>query len=190
MEQERRRRIDRVTAPDYLDGLADVDAAGIRTMRDECREEETRLSFARRVLHGQLDIVRAEQARRSGGDPDGGLVGTLSDILADEPTSRSRDARSSPLYAPEEGGYGMRSHDTLVDDSALGRVPDMDDDELAQTLTRLQEKEAHISGLRRSVLEHLDALQDELIARYRDGSVDVDEVVASAVSAATDQPHS
>ena len=186
MEQERRRRIDRVTAEDYLDGLADVDIAGIRTMRDDCREEEPRLSYARRVVHGQLDIVRAEQARRAGGDSDD-LVGALTKILADDPAPRSREARTSPVYAPEDGGYGQRSHDTLVDDAALGRVPDLDDEELAALLTRLQEKEAHISSLRRAVLSHLDALQEELVRRYRDGTVDVDEVVASAVPGNPDE---
>ena len=179
--EQRRRRIDRVTSDDYLQDLASVDVAGVRTMRDDCREEEARLSYARRVVHGQLDIVRAEQARRSGGGEEG-LVGTLSDILADDPAPGSREARTAPLYAPDDGGYGQRSHDTLVDDASLGQVPDLDDEELAALLARLQEKEAHISGLRRTVLEHLDALQDELVGRYRDGTVSVDDVVASAVS--------
>ena len=186
METERRRRIDRVTAEDYLDGLDAASVPEIRVMRDDCREEEARLSYARRVIHGQLDIVRAEQARRSG-DGTEGLVGTLSEILADDPAPRSREARSAPLYAPDEGGYGQRAHDTLVDDASLGRVPELDDTELTALLERLSEKEAHISSLRRAVLSHLDALQDELIARYRDGSVNVDEVVASAVPGANDE---
>lgn len=186
MQHERRRRIDRVTSDDYLAGLGDVDVAGIRQMRDDCREEESGLSYARRVIHGQLDIVRAEQVRRSG-DGDSGLVATLSEILADDPAPRSREARSAPMYAPTDSGYGQRSHDTLVDDPAVSRVPDLDDDELVALFERLREKEAHISSLRRKVLQHLDALQEELIVRYRDGSVNVDEVVASAVSSATDE---
>lgn len=181
MEQERRRRIDRVTSDDYLADIGNADVPTIRSMRDDCREEETRLSFARRVLHGQLDIVRAEQRRRSG-DDDTGLVGALSEILADDPAPRSREARSAPMYAPEDGGYGQRAHDTLVDDAQLGQVPDLSDEELVALSDKLQEKEAHISSLRRTVLEHLDGLQDELIKRYRDGNVDVDEVVASSVS--------
>jgi hypothetical protein len=179
MEHERRRRIDRVTAEDYLDGLDTLDASGVRAMRDDCREEEARLSYARRLVHGQLDIVRAEQRRRSAGEG-GDLVETLTAILADDPAPRSRDARTAPVYAPGEDDYGHRSHDTLIDDPALGRVPDLDDDELAALLERLQAKEANVSTLRRTVLAHLDALQDELIRRYQDGSVNVDEVVALA----------
>lgn len=189
MEQERRRRIDRVTSEDYLEGLDAVDVEGVRAMRDDCREEETRLSYARRVVHGQLDIVRAEQARRSGGD-DADLVTALTKILADDPAPRSREARSAPMYAPEDGGYGQRSHDTLVDDAALGQVPDLDDTELDALLTRLQEKEAHISSLRRAVLSHLDALSEELIRRYRDNGVNVEDVVASAGATVPDEPAS
>src|SRR5688572_2877585 len=179
MEHERRRRIDRVTSDDFLAELDSADVASIRAMRDDCREEEARLSFARRVVHGQLDIVRAEQRRRSG-EGDEGLVSALTDVLSDEqPSARARELRSTPLYIPQEGGYGQREHDTLVDDAELGRVPDLDEAQLTSLLERLQSKEAHISSLRRTVLSHLDALQDELIVRYRDGNVDVDDVVAT-----------
>lgn len=181
MEQQRRRRIDRVTSEDYLEGLDSVDVPGIRAMRDDCHEEETRLSYARRVIHGQLDIVRAEQRRRTG-ESDEGLVATLSDVLADDPAPRSRQARNAPVYAPDDAGYGNRSHDTLIDDPAMGRVPDLSDEELTALFERLQEKEAHISSLRRTVLDNLDAVQGELINRYRDGTVDVDQVVAAATN--------
>ena len=78
-----RRRIDRITDEDFLDGLADLVPADIRTMRDDCREEEARLSYARRLLHGQLDIALAELQRREGTDADS-LVSTLTTILTDE----------------------------------------------------------------------------------------------------------
>ncbi len=177
--REHRRRLDRVTDVDYLADLANKSTAQLRAMRDDCREEEPGLSFARRVVHGQLDIVRAEQHRRAGGD-DGGLVGSLSDILADEPAPHARQARSSPLYTPDVADYGNRTWDVPVDDPALGRVPDLDDGELAAFADRLVASEREVSRLRRTVLDHLDALQAELIRRYRDGDVDVDEALAAA----------
>ena len=179
--QGRRRRIDRVTAPDYLDGLEDRSVAEIREMRDDCRSEETRLSYARRVVQGQLDIARAGALPTGGSEADeAALVAALARALADEPAPASREARSAPVFVPEEGGYGNRAYDTLVDDPELARLGSLDDAERASLMERLVTKEAEVSRLRRAVLDHLDALQAELIRRYREGPVDVDELVASA----------
>ena len=177
---QRRRRIDRVTDPAFVDGLSGLEAAELRSRRDDCREEETRLSYARRVLQGQLDIALAEQRRRAGLDDEGGLVGALSDILADHPSPGGRELRTAPLYTPEESGYGARAHDAAIDDPALSRVPDLDDAELAALVERLRSRESELSQLRRTVLAHLDALQAELVGRYRDEGVDLQEVVGAA----------
>jgi hypothetical protein len=184
--EQRRRRIDRVTATDFLDGLDDRTAAELRTMRDDCREEEAALSYSRRVVQGQIDIARAEQARRSAGHEAGreaDLVDELSGILA-EKTDGERDplkARISPLFIPDDQAYASRLHDPHIDNPELSRVPDLDDEELAALRERLSAQEVQVSELRRGVLDHLDALQTELVRRYRDGTADVDAVVASAV---------
>lgn len=182
-QQPRRRRIDRVTAPDYLDGLSQRSAAEVRTMRDECREEEARLSYARRLLQGRLDIVRAELARRRQGEDATGLVDALASILADEPPARSRVLRNAPLYNPEEAD-ARRRDDAQLGDPALGRLPELDDAEAAALAERLASDEREISDLRRTVLAHLDRLQQELIARYRDGAVALDDIVSSVAGQA------
>lgn len=179
MEGDRaRRRIDRVTSAGYVDSLAERTTDEVRRMRDDCRAEEAGLSFARRVAQGQLDIARAERRRREAGGEEG-LVGALSEILADQqPAPGSRQVRMAPVQAPDEQRYGQRAHDMPVDDPALGRVPELSDAELAQLVDRLQRAETHVSELRQKVLAHLDALQAELVSRYRSGTVDVDAVVA------------
>lgn len=181
--QQRRRRIDRITASDFLGGFEDRPAHELRAMRDDCRDEEAALSFARRVVQGQIDICRAELAHRSAGE-EADLVDELSGILAEKIDS-DRDplkARVSPMFDPDDQAYGNRAQDSPVDDPSLSRIPDLDDAELRALLERLQAKEASVSGLRRSVLDALDALQAELVRRYRDGALDVDAVVASTVS--------
>ncbi|MGH3664891.1 MAG: aerial mycelium formation protein [Egibacteraceae bacterium] len=181
---QRRRRIDRVSAADFLEGVDALPAAELRDLRDDCRDEEARLSYARRLLQGQLDIVQAEQRRRAGEEPEEGLVGSLSEILADDEDARRprTQIRPAPLFTPDEGGYGARAHDTLVEDPALGRLPDLDDDEVTALAERLAAREVEVSDLRRRVLAHLDALQAVLVRRYAEGGFDVDEVVASATS--------
>lgn len=178
-EPARRRRVDRVTASDYLDGLDGRTPAQVRTMRDECREEEARLSYARRLLHGQLDIVRAELARRQGGGSEG-LVDALSDILSDAAQQGPRTARSAPLYVPD-GEHGRRRGDRVLDEMPLSRLPDLDDEEIADLVGRLAEEERAISAMRRTILDHVDRLQAELVGRYRSGDARVDEAVTSAV---------
>lgn len=179
-----RRRIDRVVADDFLDGLADRSVDEVRVMRDECREEEARLSYARRLLQARLDIVRAEAARRAeGSDAEGGLLDALPGILADDPLpSTLGGARSTPVYDPDprEDG-GRRLGDGVLGDAALGRIPGASDEELVALVERTAEEERRVSEVRRTVLDRLDALQAELIGRYRSGSVDVDAIVSAAV---------
>lgn len=170
-----RRRIDRVTSDDYLDDLAEKSAAQVRAMRDECREEEARLSYARRLLHGQLDIARAELQRR-GTTGTSSLVGALSEILSDRVESSRRSAANTDVWVPT-GPMGRRRGDRVLDEVPLGRMPDLSDEELTEAVTRLAEEERTISRMRRTVMDHLDRLQQELISRYRDGGASVDEVV-------------
>ena len=59
----------------------------------------------------------------------------------------------------------------------LGRLPDLSDPELVAAVQRLTEEEQAISALRRKVMDNLDRLQQELIARYRDGAASINDVV-------------
>lgn len=180
-EQPHRRRIDRVTADDYLDGVGDRSAAEIRAMRDECREEEARLSYARRLLHGQLDIARAELERRGSGAT-GSLVTTLGSILADRPSGGPvRSVGNAGIYVPS-GPEGRRRGDRVLEEVPMGALPDLDDQQLVTAVTRLTEEEAAISEMRRTVMDHLDRLQQELIGRYRDGAASIDEIVPGSSS--------
>jgi hypothetical protein len=187
----RRRRIDRVTADDFLDGVDERSTDELRGMRDECRQEEARLSYARRLVQGRIDIARAEAARRERGDAEPlDLVALLPTILADEPPSQQREARAVSLYTPE-GPLGQRAHDALLDDPALGRLPDLRDAEVDELLERLRAQERDVSATRRRVLDHYDRLQAELIRRYRDGGAgDAIAAVVGQPAAGASQPAS
>src|SRR5690348_479128 len=80
----RNRRIDRLLASDYLLELPQRPIEEIREMRADAEQEETNLSYLRRLLQGRVDILRAELARRDGTGPGGSLVDALPQILADE----------------------------------------------------------------------------------------------------------
>lgn len=174
----RRRRIDRVTAPEYLDGLAEREPPDLRSMRAECQAEEGRLSYTRRMLQGRLDIVRAEATRRADGGEEG-LLAALPSILSDArhiPTELG-SVRSLRLYEPE--GASRRAEDG--DDVSLTNIQELDADELAALATRLAGTEARLSALRRQVLDRLDALQAELVLRYKSGSLRPDDALGDAL---------
>lgn len=171
-----RRRIDRVTSPDFLTGLPAATPAQLRTMRDECREEESRLSYVRRLLHGQMDVARAELTRRDAGGTQS-LITALGEVLADpQRPGAARSAANSITYDPS-GESGHRVGDGVLDHLPLHTLPDMSDDDLVAAVTKLAEDETVISALRRTVLDHLDRLQAELILRYRDGATSAHDVV-------------
>jgi hypothetical protein len=174
-----RRRIDRVTAPGYLDGLQERRPDELRAMRDECQAEEVRLSYVRRLVQGKLDIARAEAARRAGADAGAGeLVAALPTIFADAPAA-DRGIRAVSVYQPDD--EARRSDELPLDDAVLGRIPDLDDEELAGVIERLADEERRLSSLRATLLRHLDRVKEELVRRYREGEIALEDVVSSSM---------
>jgi hypothetical protein len=76
-----------------LSTLSDDD---LRVMIRELEKEEDDISFRRRVLHGRIDILRAELVARlreqvSAGEAKLADVGRLSEILAAKASPRTQD---------------------------------------------------------------------------------------------------
>ena len=172
------RRLDRIVDDSYLDALDQRSTDEVRRMRDECEEEESGISFARRVLQGRLDILRAEALRREhGGGPDsnGSLLSALPGILADD--ALGARPRVTRFLVPPSVQYHRRAVERLVDDEVLATLGQRGNDELADLAHELASKERELSVTRRTVLERLDRLQDELTSRYKAGMADVQEVL-------------
>jgi hypothetical protein len=161
----------RVTAPGYLRGLDQADAAAIRAMRDDCRREERRLSYLRRLVQGHLDLALAEVARRDGAEPQP-LIARVAHALTG-PDGGRRSARAVGLYEPPE-----TSEDEPVD-LAVTELVDLDDGSLRALVDRLRQRERALSDQRSILLAHLDRLQDALVARYREGAAAIDEVAGT-----------
>jgi hypothetical protein len=174
-------RLDRVLDEGYLAGLQSWSTAQVRTARAECEAEEEGISYARRVLQGRLDILRAELLRREGhGDGHAeDLLARLPDILsADHVASPPAQSRSTRLRVPEDADRLEAEIDAIV-----GHAPDLGDrgtDELAAVVERLGEHERHLSGVRRQLFDRIDALRDELARRYKDGTAAVSEILSGS----------
>jgi hypothetical protein len=165
------RRIDRVLAEDYLDGLAQASLADVRALRTEAEQEEVDLSYIRRMVQGRIDILRAELERRGG--VDGSLVDRLASILADEQRAPARGLGRHSTLEPSRAADHRRYVEQLVHDADLSDVTNSSEDELTSALETLAGEEEKLSGKRREVQTVMDACSAEITRRYREGEADV-----------------
>ncbi len=163
-----RRRLDRVLAPDFaadVDGMADV---ALADHRNDAEQEETDLSYARRLLQGRLDLLRAEATRRASGAPDSPrtdaeLVEELARILAkDTPDETDTHFVSTE---PSRVGEHRRTVEAVIADVELSDVRHLDDARLQEATTRLTEMEQTLSRTRTAVQRVLDRLDEAAEAR-------------------------
>jgi hypothetical protein len=174
------RRIDRVLAEDFVTDLGALPFADLRERRREAEQEETDLSYLRRVLQGRLDILRAELARRAGDETD--LIQALPRILADEPGPGPRGPRGLGRHAasePSRADAHRRHVEALIADVDLSNPQAHDDASLRAVLIRLEDEERRVSVQRRAVQSAMDALTAEITRRYRDGDADPSDLLPS-----------
>lgn len=171
------RRIDRVLAADFTEGLSAIPLAALRERRAEATAEESDLSYLRRMLHGRIDILAAEAARRANGD-DSPLVAKLAEILCDPPSSRVASARHLSIDRPGAGEYRGEVEAAL---SALA-LPDLagcSGEELRTAAGALERYEREVSDLRRKVQFVADECAAELGRRYRVGEAAIDDLLVA-----------
>jgi hypothetical protein len=173
-----RRRIDRVLGPGYLSGLGDLPLKVLRERRDEAAQEETDLSYLRRLLHARIDIVRAEQTRRSSGG-EASIVDQLATILADNALGPAAGSGRHQQLEPSRAGEHRRHAEALIGDTDLTDVESLSDEKLASALDTYAREELSVSSFRREVQGVMDALNAEIAQRYQQGSATVDELLES-----------
>lgn len=101
---------DRGASDDALLNLSDRTVDELRGLLDELYEEEQKVSYRRRVLHGKIDILRAELVRRlkedrseGKGDILGSDIDRLIEILANDLRGVSRfDVTDDDVWDDED----------------------------------------------------------------------------------------
>lgn len=168
MTTPQRRRIDRVLDPAFIAGIDGLDPAEVRSRLAEARSEEEELSYLRRLVHGELDIFRAELELREGDRaPEQDVVDRLAAVLGSGPERSSRGARAR--VSPPAGGPGRRRAERILSESRVSRLPDLSPDEIRASVDRLMSEERTISDERRRVHAVIDVLEGELLSRYKAG---------------------
>jgi hypothetical protein len=176
------RRIDRVLAPDFLDRVADIPLDDLRAMRTDAEQEETDLSYLRRMLQGRLDILRAETARRSDGAGATSLIDLLPGILADDGPHVAHGSGHHTAIEPSRADQHRRYVEALIADVRMSDPSGLNDDSLAHAVEVLEREEAAVSSNRRAVQVVMDQCTAEIARRYREGDADVADLLPSESS--------
>ena len=174
------RELERLLAPDYLDGMKDRSLEEVRAMRAECQEAETAVSFLRRLAQGRLDLVHAclDRAEGQGADLDS-IVDRLPSIIGSGPPRPAGYGRLPSQMSPDLDDAELTAEiDAVIDADRIGELPAMSDQELHVLGDRLTAIEARISDQRRALHERIDKLQAEIVSRYKTGEASVDGLLA------------
>jgi hypothetical protein len=171
-----RRRIDRVLDPGFLAAIGDRSMEELRAMRDDAAQEETDLSYLRRLLHARMDIVRFEEHRRAGGG-DGSVVDALPRILADNALGPAAGRGRHQTVEPSRAESHRRHVEALLADTGLSDVATLSDAELTECTEAYAAEESSVSDHRIRVQQVMDACNDEIARRYREGSASVDDLL-------------
>ncbi len=153
----------------------------LRSLRRDAQEQEADLSYLRRLLHGRMDILRAELDRRTLDPklrpvhPDT-LLHRLPQILADAPSSVRRAARHVTLGPPRGEQYRDQA-DALMGDVQLADLAAHTPAELLAALDRLAAHEREVSGRRQLLQRTADGCSAEITRRYREGEARVDDLL-------------
>lgn len=149
--------------------------AELRRVRAELQHEDDVVSYVRRMAQARLDLVRAEQLRRSEfGEQE--LADDLPVILSSHLTGGSP---RPPRPADDFSGHPLATElDALCNGASSSDLGKFSDAELVEFFDALHEFEFARSNQRRDLFVRIDALSAELVRRYRDGEADVDGLLA------------
>src|ERR1700759_378596 len=151
-----RRRLDRVLDPSFLSGVADRSIDEVRGLRDEAAQEETDLSYLRRLLHARIDIVRFEQQRRAEGGT-GSVLDQLPRILADNALGPAAGKGRHQTVEPSRADSHRRHVEALLADGGRPDVAPLGDDALVAAAAEYAAEESAVSTHRIRVQQVMDA---------------------------------
>lgn len=173
---DKRRKIDQILDPDFVDGLEELDIDELRARRRLCDEAENELSYYRRMLHGRMDLLAFELRRRRG-EETRSLLEALPEILSDHPGEGPPAGRPTRVTLPSIPDNRRRLIDRALEDDFLARLAFVEESELLEIQEQLVETEAEVSAQRQAVQQVFDAVQSELTRRYREGLASFDELL-------------
>lgn len=173
---------EQLLSEDTLQRLDSLDTDELRRARAACEAAEEGISYARRLLQGRLDILRARLDERD--EPEAGrLLAELPALLADDGhVADPAQARATRVRVPAGAERYSDLIDAVITEDDLPTLEgdDLQREELAgveRVTEALTAVERELSARRRALFTRIDALRAELVARYKDGRADVRELL-------------
>lgn len=173
-----RQSLEAMLAESYLGDLSAAPIDEVRRIRAALTDAEDGMSYLRRMVQGRLDVLAAEAARRDEGAGSGldELISRLPDRLAGStrthglgrPPQRLEPGSVDPDLAAELN--------EIVTRFGLDSVGQVETDDLWTAEAELTEFERQVSALRKQLFARIDAVEDEITRRYRNGEMSVDQL--------------
>ena len=166
------------SAPESID-LRDLSLEDLRLKRRKAETDEQDLSYVRRLLHGRIDIIKAEIARRSGeGDE---LIANLKTILSDSPGgARKSQGRYMGIEDADLSHPAAQDAHQALGGLSTTNLSAVSDEELETALASLKAHERIVSDVRLQLHKQIDSMGSALTRRYREGTAQVDDLLAAA----------
>jgi hypothetical protein len=161
-----RRRIDRVLDDSFIFEVTSLPIEGLRERRNLARQEESDLSYLRRMLQGRIEIVELEIESFDHAS-DESIVDRLTAALTSVVGTAPANARitNSPSGHAQDRRYSER----LLNEVGMLEGAAANSDVVSALLVRLRGEERSVSDFRRKVQAVIDVLTHELGDRYRSG---------------------
>lgn len=172
MSEIKRRLVERITDPSYLEGVEGRSVEELRTMDEEGREAELEVSFERRLCQARIDILAAELERRDKGESSS-LLERLPQILASD-APRGKSEQPLPSRAPDlsriprNADIPRRRVEEIVGETTLARLPQLPAEEIQSIVASLRAHESEISARRKRVHAVIDRIQEVLVPKLRE----------------------
>ena len=177
-----RRAIDRVLAPGFVDDVEGLDLGELRERRHLAEQEEVDLSYARRLLQGRIDLLRAQLQQAAdgvgaGSRSDADLAHDLAGVLADEGPRNDHGLGRHLGVDPSRVGEHRRAAEQAVAELGALDPASVGSDQVLATIEHLTGLEQAVSENRHRVQQVMDVLTAEVARRYRTGEARVEDVL-------------
>jgi hypothetical protein len=151
---------------EWVSDIGSLEDGELKSLIGELAAEEQEISYGRRILHGKIDLLRAELVNRLRARHDAGNetittadVEKLTDLITATETGGGPGGEMADAEAPVE--------QVSTEDEPFFDLGTLDDDGLKGLIRTLTDEERQISYQRRILHGKIDILRAEVVNRVR-----------------------